>query len=70
MDYEYAITASYDGKPPHWTARYTDAITAVEAWQKFVDWGFADEYATINFAEPNGKLHTKHFYRNGEVSGK
>ena len=70
MDYSYAITASYDGQPPHWTGRYTDAITAVEAWQKCVDHGFATEYATYNLAEPNGKLHTKNFYKNGAVSGK
>lgn len=70
MEYLYAITASYDGKQPHWTGRYSDAVSAVEAWQKFVDFGFADTYATYNLAEPNGKLHTKHFYRTGEVSGK
>ena len=70
MDYSYAITASYDGQPPHWTGRYTDAITAVEAWQKCVDHGFATEYATYNLAEPNGKLHTLNFYKNGKVTGK
>jgi hypothetical protein len=30
----------------------------------------AQEYATINFSEPNGKMHTKIFYRNGNVGGK
>jgi hypothetical protein len=35
-----------------------------------VDWGFADEYATYNFSEPSGKMHTKIFYRNGTVGGK
>jgi hypothetical protein len=70
MDYLYAITCSYDSKPPHHTARYSDAISAVEEWQKCVDWGFADEYATYNMSEPNGKMHTKTFYRNGNVGGK
>jgi hypothetical protein len=35
-----------------------------------VDWGFADDYATYNFSEPNGKMHTKIFYRDGKVGGK
>jgi hypothetical protein len=69
MDYYYVITTHYDGnyKSSH---RYTNAVDAVEEWQKCVDWGFADEYATYNLLEPNGKMHTKNFYRNGKVTGK
>ena len=71
MEYEYAITATYDSNDkPYWVGRYTDALTAVTEWNKIVDWGFADEYATYNFSEPNGKMHTKIFYRGGKVGGK
>ena len=59
----------YDGqyKSSH---TYTNALDAVNSWNKIVDWGFADEYATYNLLEPNGKLHTKNFYRSGKVTGK
>mgnify|MGYP003346392461 CR=1 FL=1 len=69
-EYDYAVTLSYDGKEPHWIRRYKNALEAVRVYDSFTDWGFADEYSTINFAEPNGKLWTKHFYRNGLVVGK
>ncbi len=71
MEYSYAITATYDNDTsPHWVGRYSDAISAVTEWNKIVDWGFADDYATYNFSEPNGKMHTKIFYRDGKVGGK
>jgi len=69
MEYLYSVTCTYDGEPtPRWVGRYSDALSAVETYQKFVDHGTALEYATINLAEPSGKLHTKNFYSNGEVS--
>ena len=64
-EYLYAVTVSYDSKPVHWTGRYSDALSAVDTFNKFIDWGFADEYATVNLAEPSGKLHTRTFYRKG-----
>jgi len=64
-EYLYAITISYDSNKPHWTGRYSDALTAVNAFNKIVDWGFADEYSTVNLSAPNGKMHTKTFYREG-----
>jgi hypothetical protein len=69
LEYSYVITTHYDGayKSSH---RYADCIDAVDAWNRCSDWGMADEYATYNLTEPNGKMHTKNFYRNGEVSGK
>ena len=71
MDYEFAITATYDNETtPYFVGRYSDALTAVEEWNKIVDWGFADEFATYNLTEPSGKMHTKIFYRNGKVGGK
>ena len=71
MEYLYSITATYDSDTtPHWVGRYSDAIGAVSEWNKIVDWGFADEYATYNFSEPSGKMVTKIFYRDGKVGGK
>jgi len=64
-EYLYAVTVSYDSKPVHWTGRYSDALSAVNTFNTFEDWGFADEYATVNLSEPTGKLHTKTFYREG-----
>ncbi len=34
MEYLYAITVSYDGNAPHWTGRYSDALTAVNEYNK------------------------------------
>ena len=70
MEYLYAITVAYDGNAPHWTGRYSDALTAVDEFNKHIDWGFADEYSTVNLSEPSGKMHTKVFYANGTVGGK
>jgi len=65
MEYLYAVTVSYDSKPVHWTGRYSDALSAVNTFNSFEDWGFADEYSTVNLSEPSGKMHTKTFYREG-----
>jgi hypothetical protein len=71
MEYEYSITATYDGdKSPHWIGRYDNALEAVNNFNKFIDYGFANEYLTVNLSEPNGKMHTKVFYANGTVGGK
>jgi len=48
----------------------SDALTAVHSFDKCSDFGDAKEYATYNLSEPNGKMHTKNFYRNGKVSTK
>ena len=68
-DYKFVITTHYDGNY-HSSHRYNNAVDAVDNWLRCVDWGFADEYATYNLLEPNGKLHTKNFYRDGRVTGK
>ena len=69
MEYNYAITTYYDGELVH-TARISDLFNAVEAWDKCADVGDAKEYATYNFTDLTGKMYTKTFYRNGEVSVK
>jgi hypothetical protein len=66
-EYTYALTTSYDGELIH-TLRVSDMLTAVDAWNKCVDYGFAKEYATYNLSDPTGKMYTKTFYTNGKVS--
>ncbi len=66
MEYNYSLTASYDGVL-YFTMRTADLMEAVDAWTKCVDFGDAKEYATYNLSDPTGKMYTKTFYRNGEV---
>jgi hypothetical protein len=71
MEYLYSVTCTYDGdRSPHWTGRYDNALDAVNTYNKFVDYGLASEYSTVNLSEPSGKMHTKIFYTNGNVGGK
>jgi antitoxin component YwqK of YwqJK toxin-antitoxin module len=71
MEYLYSVTCTYDGdRSPHWTGRYDNALDAVDTYNKFVDYGLASEYSTVNLSEPNGKMHTKVFYTNGNIGGK
>ena len=67
MEYTYSLTTSYDGELIN-TLRVSDMLTAEDAWNKCVDYGFAKEYATYNLSDPTGKMYTKTFYANGEVS--
>jgi hypothetical protein len=67
MEYNYAITTYYDGELVN-TLRVSDLLTAVDTWAKCVDCGDAKEYATYNLTDLTGKMYTKTFYRNGEVS--
>lgn len=69
MEYNYSLTTSYDGELVH-TMRVSDMLEAVNAWTKCVDFGDAKEYATYNLSDPTGKMYTKTFYRNGNVSVK
>jgi hypothetical protein len=69
MEYNYSLTFSYDGEL-YFTLRTADLMEAVNAWNKCVDYGDAKEYATYNLSDPTGKMYTKTFYRNGNVSVK
>lgn len=67
-EYLYSVSCTYDSDfSTTWVGRYSDALTAVETFQQFVDSGDAKEYATINLSEPSGKMHTKTFYTTGLV---
>jgi hypothetical protein len=61
----YKITCAYDEQPAHFTKQYSDELEAHEEFAKFIDWGFADEYSTVNLYTPTGKCYTKIFYREG-----
>jgi hypothetical protein len=70
-EYLYSVTTTNDNEiQPSWVGRYSDALSAVEVYQRFIDHGFADEYRTVNLSEPSGKMHTKVLYRSGKVSVK
>ncbi len=65
----YQLTISYDGKKIS-SHTFGDAISAVETFQKCVDVGDAKEYAVYNLLEPNGKMHTRWYSRDGKAGGK
>ena len=68
MEYLYAVTSTNDSATsPNWVGRYANALDAVNVFNSFIDYGDAQEYRTVNLSEPSGKMHTKTFYRNGEV---
>ena len=61
----YKITLAYDGNAPHWQNDYANEFDAWKDFFAFVDWGFANEYSTVNLMTPTGKMYTKLFYREG-----
>ena len=61
----YKLTCAYDSNAPHWSAEYENEFGAWENFFKFTDWGFANEYSTVNLYTPSGKCFTKVFYREG-----
>ena len=71
MEYLYSVTSTNDSESaPKWVGRYSNALDAVNVFNSFIDYGDAQEYRTVNLSEPSGKMHTKTFYRNGNVGGK
>jgi hypothetical protein len=62
----YKITVTYDENPdPKYIFQYSDELQAHTEFAKFVDWGWANEYSTVNMYTPTGKCYTKIFYREG-----
>jgi hypothetical protein len=61
----YKITVANDSEPIHYSKEYSDELEAHTEFSKYVDWGFADEFATVNLYTPSGKCYTKLFYREG-----
>lgn len=61
----YKITVAYDSLPVHFSQEYEDTLEAFTAFLAFKDWGWANEYSTVNLSMPTGKMYTKIFYREG-----
>ena len=61
----YQISVSYDSNPLHYSKNYADALEAFEAFGKYTDWGFANEYSIVNLLMPTGKMYSRIFYREG-----
>jgi hypothetical protein len=61
----HKITLAYDENAPHWEKEYQDEFEAWKDFFAFVDWGFANEYSTVNIYTPALKCYTKIFYREG-----
>lgn len=60
----YKLTVTYDeATVPFITMQIADALEAFTEFLKFVDWGFASDYSTVNLLMPSGKLYTRIFYR-------
>ncbi len=60
----YKITVMYDEEiSSKQIFQYSDELEAHKAFAKYVDWGFANEYSTVNLYTPSGKCYTKIFYR-------
>jgi hypothetical protein len=56
----YTIIVITDGKES-WKKDYTNCVDAVNAYNKFVDYGFAKLETVITLIEPDMKIHTKIF---------
>jgi hypothetical protein len=64
----YKLTVTYDenlATRQTWTIQ--DPLEAFSHFLSFKDWGFADEFSTVNLELPTGKMYTRIFYRNGSV---
>jgi hypothetical protein len=60
MEGKYMIQVVEDGAVT-FSRHYEDAIEAVHAYDRFVDFGFAKWQREIVLVEPNGKGHSKSF---------
>jgi len=59
-DYSFLLQVVTDGSVS-WSKRYDNAIDAIRAYDKFVDYGFANYLLEVVLVEPNNKVHTKSF---------
>ena len=57
---EYMIQVVEDGAVT-FSQRYNNAVDAVHAYDRFVDFGFAKWQREIVLVEPSGKAHAKEF---------
>jgi hypothetical protein len=64
MDYEFMLQIVEDGAVTY-SGRYNNALEAVNAYNKIVDYGFCHIWREAVLVEPNGKTHSKIFERPG-----
>lgn len=60
MEGEYMIQVVEDGSVT-FSRRYDNAVDAVHAFDRFVDFGFAKWQREVVLVEPSGKPHAKVF---------
>lgn len=59
-DYSFLLQVVTDGSVT-WSKRYDNAIDAIRAYDKFIDYGFAKYLLEVVLVEPNNKVHVKSF---------
>jgi len=56
----YMITIARDGESPARSIyHFTNTVEAVNAYEKYTDWGFSKEYLTVTLYGPGGVLDQK-----------
>ena len=60
MDYTFKIQVIEDGVIV-FSKRYNNALEAVTAYNKFIDYGNCQMWREVVLLEPNGKAHAKVF---------
>lgn len=56
----YIVTIARDGESPARSIyHYSNAVDAVDNYNKYTDWGFAKEYLTVTLYGPGGLLNQK-----------
>jgi hypothetical protein len=63
-DYIFQLQIIEDGACT-WSQMFNNAVDAVNAYSRIVDYGFARNTREAMLIEPNGKIHEKVFYRPG-----
>lgn len=59
----YKVTVAHDSYKPMTSIQFDNSVDAVHSFDRCVDSGDAETFAIYNLFEPNGKCHTKVFYR-------
>ncbi len=63
-EYSFMLTIARDGEHPARSIyNFGDAVAAVNAYNRYKDWGFAKEYLTVRLYEPNGRYQEKVLHR-------
>ena len=60
----YKITSEYDSNADtRQVFIFNDPLEAFRSYEKFTDWGFANEYSTVNLFTPEGRTYSKTLFR-------